>query len=121
MLLVEDDPDTLEVVQEVLAIEGSILTVASGAQQALELAKAGTFDLVISDLAMPDMDGFQMIAELRRRPHSAAWPSIAISGFGRADDAARAKAAGFDRHLSKPLSIDALHETYARRLEAAAS
>jgi len=102
-------------------MEGSILTVASNAQQALELAESGTFDLVLSDLAMPDMDGFQLIAELRRRPRSAGWPAIAVSGFGRADDAARARAAGFDAHLSKPLSIDELQEAYARLLAAAGS
>jgi two-component system CheB/CheR fusion protein len=60
------------------------------------------------------MDGLQLITELRRRSHSARWPAIAVTGFGRPDDAEHAKTAGFDDHLAKPLSIDALHEAFAR-------
>ena len=117
VLLVEDDPDTLDALREILTTEGSDVTAAFGARQALDLAEAETFDLVMSDIAMPGMDGLELIAELRSRPHSASWPAIAVSGFGRPDDAARAKAAGFDDHLAKPLSIEALHESYARLLD----
>jgi two-component system CheB/CheR fusion protein len=114
VLLVEDDAETLDVLRELLTTEGALVTVAPSAREALGHADAAMFDLVISDIAMPGMDGLQLIAELRRRPRSARWPAIAVTGFGRPDDAQRAKAAGFDEHLTKPLSIDALHEAFAR-------
>jgi len=110
VLLVEDDPDTLDAVRDILTMEEAVVTVASGGRQALEQARLATFDLVISDIAMPDMDGLKMISQLRGDPRSAHWPAIAVSGFVRPDDARKSKAAGFDAHLSKPLSIDALHE-----------
>jgi len=84
---------------------------------ALRVAEAETFQLVVSDIGMPGMDGLQLIAELRRRERSARWPAIAISGFGQASDAERAKAAGFDGHLAKPLSIEALHRTFERLVQ----
>jgi len=114
VLVVEDDADTLETLREVLITEGALVAVASSGREALEKAAAETFDLVISDIAMPGMDGLQLIAELRRRPHSAHWPAIAVTGFGRPGDADKAKAAGFDDHLAKPLSMDALHEAFGR-------
>lgn len=114
ILLVEDAADTLDAMRDVLTTEGAVVTAASGARQALEQADVATFDLVISDIAMPGMDGLQLIAELRRKPRSARWPAISVSGFGRPEDAVKAKAAGFDEHLAKPLSIDALHEAFAR-------
>jgi CheY-like chemotaxis protein len=70
------------------------------------------FDLIIADIAMPEMDGLQLLAELRRRPHSARWPAIAVTGFASGADAQRAKAAGFDAHLGKPLSLEALNEAF---------
>jgi two-component system CheB/CheR fusion protein len=114
VLLVEDDAETLGALRDILSTEGAIVTVASSGQEALEKSDAGAFDLVISDIAMPGMDGLQLIAELRRRPRSSLWPAIAVTGFGRPGDAERAKAAGFDDHLAKPLSIDALHESFSR-------
>ncbi len=116
VLLVEDNPDMLDVTQDVLTMEGAVVTTASGAREALQQAELATFDLVISDIAMPGMDGHQLIAELRRRPHSAHWPAIAVSGLVQPDDLQKSKVAGFDEHLAKPLSIDALHDAYARLL-----
>ena len=114
ILLVEDDVQTLEALCNVLRADGADVTAVSSVPEALAHAEASAFDLVVSDIAMPVMDGLQLIAELRRRPHSAHWPAIAVTGFGRPDDAERAKAAGFDAHLPKPLSFDALHEVLAR-------
>jgi two-component system CheB/CheR fusion protein len=118
ILLVEDDPDTLDALRDLLKTEGAAVTVASSAQEALMHADAGDFDLVISDIAMPGMDGLQFIEQLRRRPRSARWPAIAVTGFGRPGDDEKAKAAGFDVHLTKPLSLDALHEAFSRLVRA---
>ncbi len=69
---------------EVLATEGAV-TAVDNAQEALRIADGETFDLVVSDIGMPGMDGLQLIAELRRRERSARWPAIAVTGFGQAE------------------------------------
>ena len=120
VLLVEDNPDTLESLQLLLEVEGAQVTPAASAQAALQAAEAQDFDLLVSDIAMPGMDGLQLIAELRRRPRSARWPAIAVTGFAGPTDAQRTRAAGFDAHLGKPLSLDALKDTFSRLLEKAA-
>jgi two-component system CheB/CheR fusion protein len=112
VLLVEDDVEALDALGELLRTEGAQVTATSSAQEALRHAEATDFDLVISDIAMPDMNGLQLLVQLRRQPRSAAWLAIAVTGFGRPGDAEKAVAAGFDAHLTKPLSLDALHDTY---------
>jgi two-component system CheB/CheR fusion protein len=112
VLLVEDNPDTLQSLQMLLELQGAQVTPASSAAQALQKAAQEDFDLLVSDIAMPGMDGLQLIAELRRRPRSARWPAIAVTGFSGAADGKRATAAGFDAHLSKPLSLEALNEAF---------
>jgi two-component system CheB/CheR fusion protein len=114
VLLVEDNPDTLESLQMLLEMEGAQVTPASSAAVALQQAEEKDFDLLISDIAMPEMDGLQLLAELRRRPRSARWPAIAVTGFAGGADAQRAQAAGFDAHLGKPLSLEALNESFQR-------
>ena len=66
------------------------------------------FDLILSDIAMPDMSGYELIEALRKRPNMAKVPAIALTGFGRDQDAARALRAGFDAHLGKPVTFSAL-------------
>jgi two-component system CheB/CheR fusion protein len=112
VLLVEDNPDTLESLQMLLELQGAQVTPAASAAQALQAAAQQDFDLLISDIAMPGMNGLQLIEELRRQPRSARWPAIAVTGFAGEADAQRARAAGFDAHLGKPLSLDALNEVF---------
>ncbi|WP_232315521.1 CheR family methyltransferase [Aquincola tertiaricarbonis] len=108
ILLVEDNADTLDVLAELLRMEGAEVAAAMSAPQALALAESQDFDLVVSDIAMPGMDGHQLVRELRRRERSRSWPAIAVTGFGRPADAQRAAEAGFDAHIAKPLSLEAL-------------
>lgn len=111
VLLVDDDGEFLQAFATLLEKTGAYVTTANDAQSALAQAEAGHFDFVISDIAMPDMDGRQLVERLRQLPHAARWPAIAVSGFGRAEDVERSKAAGFDAHLNKPLSLELLRET----------
>jgi two-component system CheB/CheR fusion protein len=120
VLLVEDNPDTLESLQMLLELQGVQVTPASCAATALQAAAGQDFDLVISDIAMPGMDGLQLVAELRRRPRSAHWPAIAVTGFAGAADGQRAKAAGFDAHLGKPVSLEALNDTFRQLTQSTA-
>lgn len=107
ILLVDDTPDTLETFGYLLEHEGAVVTLAAGGAEALRLAETGDFDLLISDVGMPQMDGYEMMTELRARPRASALPAIALTGYGRAQDVQRALAAGFDAHVDKP--VDFVH------------
>jgi two-component system CheB/CheR fusion protein len=114
ILLVDDDLQALETLSEILRVEGARVTAAESAETAVKAARQGEFDLVISDIAMPGMDGFELISRLRELPHCRRWPAIALSGFGRAEDSAKSRAAGFDLHLNKPVSLEALNEAVGK-------
>jgi two-component system CheB/CheR fusion protein len=114
ILVVDDDLDTAQALCDLLGAEGAVAETASGGREALRRTADAEFDLVISDLAMPDMDGLELIRALRTQPRTAAWPAIAVTGFGRSVDGEQSLAAGFQSHLAKPLSLDALHEALSR-------
>ena len=108
VLAVDDYADALAPFAEVLRLEGAIVDTASGGQEALALLQTQHYDLLVSDLGMPGMDGFELIAEVRRHEPTRELRAIAMSGFGRRVDARRALEAGFDAHVPKPASIDEL-------------
>ena len=108
VLAVDDYADALAPFAEVLRLEGAIVDITPSAKKGLELLESNAYDLLVSDLGMPEMDGYQFIAEVRRRPETRELRSIAMSGFGRRADARRALEAGFNAHLPKPASIDEL-------------
>jgi len=85
------------------------------ARDALLASATLNFDLLLSDLSMPGMDGLQMIRLLRQQPRGQALAAIALSGYGGAREVEEALAAGFDEHLDKPISFELL-ERLARRL-----
>ena len=108
ILLVDDTPDTLEAFGELLRLEGAEVTTAASGLQALQAAQSADFDLILSDVAMPGMDGYELMRELRKLERIAQVPAIAVTGFGRPNDEDRARAAGFSAHVSKPVGLDAL-------------
>ncbi|VTU21307.1 Autoinducer 2 sensor kinase/phosphatase LuxQ [Variovorax sp. PBL-H6] len=114
ILLVDDDVATLETLGELLTAEGAKVTTAMSAYAAWEQAQNGNFDLLVSDIGMPGMDGLELITRLRQLPKAAHWPAIAVTGFGRPEDAQKSRAAGFDLHLTKPVSLDTLSEALVR-------
>ncbi|HSV60944.1 MAG TPA: chemotaxis protein CheB [Variovorax sp.] len=113
ILLVDDSKETLSLFKELLELEEAIVDTAPGGKDALEKLGANEYDLLISDLGMPEMTGYELIAEVRKMPgNSASVPAIALSGYGREADAERAVGVGFDGHLSKPASIDDVKAQY---------
>lgn len=114
VLAVDDYADALAPFAEVLRLEGALVDTASSGEEALALLQTQRYDLLVSDLGMPGMDGFALIAEVRRQEATRDLPSIAMSGFGRRVDARRALEAGFDAHLPKPASIDELKAAIGR-------
>ena len=110
ILVVDDSPDTLDMLCKLFEMDGAVVAAASGARAALEIARQRDFDVVLSDISMPGMDGFEFLRALRDIPRQANVPVIALTGFGRAEDVARAEAEGFFSHVTKPLDAHGLVE-----------
>lgn len=103
LMIIEDDPDTLEMLRATLASQGFRVTAFESAAETLEAAPENSVDLIISDIGMPAMDGFEMIKRLRQFEHYASVPAIALSGYASRKDAKAALASGFNAHISKPV------------------
>jgi two-component system CheB/CheR fusion protein len=110
LLLVDDVEDAVLVMQSLLEMYGADVLVATGARQALQILGSEQVDLLISDISMPDMDGYGLLREVRKMPRYATLPAVAVTGLGREQDIAAAREAGFSAHLGKPLSVDRLLE-----------
>jgi CheY-like chemotaxis protein len=94
-----------------LSALGYTAEIAEGAQQGLDLVSKGSPDLVLMDCEMPEMDGYQAVAEIRRREGDARHTVvIALTAHATADDRARCLDAGMDDYLSKPVKLQALEE-----------
>ena len=105
ILLVEDHEDTLRAMSRLLRTLEYRVTTATCISTALKVAAAEDFDLLISDMRLPDGSGMQLIKELlARRPIK----GIALSGYGEESDIQQTKEAGFQKHLTKPINFLAL-------------
>jgi len=105
ILVVEDHSDTLQALSRLLSHFGHEISLADGAQNALNIINSKEFDVVLCDIALPDGSGYDVIAEAkRRRPIKA----VALTGFSATEDIERGKKAGFDFHLSKPVDFHEL-------------
>ena len=113
ILLVEDDQDALTMLGLLLRSVGAVVTTAASAQEALSQVAPGLVDLVVSDIAMPEVDGYTLMGRLREEGLRDV-PAIAMTGFARPDDRARALAAGFDEHLGKPFQLAAFVKAVER-------
>lgn len=108
ILLVDDGIDMLESLASLLGMEGAVVATAASGPDAIALAQqAGQpYNLIVSDIGMPGMDGHALLAELRKLPATATTPAIALSGFTRPKDVDVALAAGFESHVRKPVAFD---------------
>jgi len=107
LLVVDDHHDTCIGMKMLLERRGYQITLAHTAGQAIEQAQQRKFDLLISDIGLPDRSGYELMKELRAKN---AMPGIALSGFGMENDIRKARAAGFSQHLTKPINFDRLDE-----------
>lgn len=110
VLAVDDDDGAREVIAAVLAACGAQVTTAASVAEAMHALALARIDVIVSDLAMPDHDGFSLLAAVRglADPSMAAIPVIACSAHGGRADDQRSLAAGFARHLAKPIQAGAL-------------
>jgi CheY-like chemotaxis protein len=111
VLLVEDHVDTARATVRLLERCGYKVAWADGVAAALRLAEAQPVDVVVSDLALPDGSGYEVMQQLHR---SHGLPGIALSGFGMEGDIVRGREAGFLEHLVKPVDVATLDQTIRR-------
>jgi PAS domain S-box-containing protein len=108
ILVVDDSPETTDMLSKLLQLEGAFVESARSGSEALEIAAKKRFDLIVSDISMPEMDGYELLRGLRQFPEMAEVPAVALTGYGRTIDIDRARSEGFAEHLTKPLDIDKL-------------
>jgi two-component system response regulator AtoC len=109
ILVVDDDPHFLRVLARILSGENFLVTSAAGACDALELLKSAQFDLVISDLRMPECDGLNFLESLRGSGNTV--PVIILTAYGEVDTYLAAMNAGATEYLNKPIQSDELLKT----------
>src|SRR5262249_26955074 len=110
VLVLDDSEDTTEMLRCLLEQNGAQVTTASSGMEALRLASEREFDVVLSDISMPGMDGFEFVRRLRELPGKRDLPVLALTGFGRPEDIERAQSEGFFSHLTKPFNVTTLSE-----------
>jgi PAS domain S-box-containing protein len=105
ILLVEDHGDTRHTLSRLLTHFGHQISVAENTQSALEIMRSQKFDVVLSDIGLPDGSGYEVVSQAKRKHPVKA---VAITGFGTDEDVRRGKEAGFDFHLVKPIDFHEL-------------
>jgi signal transduction histidine kinase/CheY-like chemotaxis protein len=110
ILVVDDSRDGAETMAELLRVWGHSVEVAFDGPSAVQLATEHEPDIVLLDIALPGLDGYQVAEKLRGRPNGARMRLVAITGFGTPEDRERARAAGFDEHVTKPVAPGKLKE-----------
>ncbi len=116
LLLVDDNPDALEALGMLLELDGHVVRSAHSGAAALEVTREFIPEVALVDIGMPGIDGFQLAQLLRARPELDSTLLVALTGYGSESDKSRALAAGFDLHLTKPLSIDKFRDVLGRRV-----
>lgn len=113
-LVVDDAPDVTEMLALFLQHAGYETVMAFSAFAALDAARTEQFDVVVSDIGMPGMNGYQLAEALRNLPEYNTIPMIAVTGFSAFDDRGRALKSGFNAHLTKPINPATLLELIQR-------
>ena len=112
IVAVDDDADTRGLLKAILERSGADTTVVSSGQEALEAIKNLRPDILVCDLAMPKMDGYELLKNVRGLAQQVGWlPSIAFTASARSEDRARSRRAGFQAHIAKPVNSNELVTT----------
>lgn len=107
-LIVDDVSDVTDMLSVLLTHAGYDVSTASRARDAIALARERQFDVVISDIGMPEMNGYQLAEALRALPGYETVPMVAVTGYSMFNDRSRSLTAGFNEHLTKPIDPRAL-------------
>lgn len=103
-LVVDDVSDVTEMLSVLLTHAGYEVSTASCAQDAIALAREHHFDVIISDIGMPEMNGYELAKALRSLPGYESVPMVAVTGYSMFDDRNRSLTAGFNEHVTKPIN-----------------
>jgi CheY-like chemotaxis protein len=108
ILVVEDNPLNLKLMRDVLLASGYDVVAAGSGEEGVALAGAVSPDLVLMDIQLPGIDGYEALRLLRRTPGVSDVPVVAVTAFAMPEDRERAAREGFDGYLEKPISVPAL-------------
>ena len=108
VLVADDDTDSLEILEYIMAAEGATVRTAKSAGEALQLLPTWTPDVMLLDIEMPVMNGYELLSAIRSQPALLDVPAVAVTGLGYPSDKDRAFAAGFAAHVTKPFDGSAL-------------
>ena len=117
VLVVDDEPDARALVRRLLEHSGATVTAAGSADVALNELRAKTFDVIVSDIGMPKVDGYSLMRDVRALAPDAPGrdvPAIALTAYARSEDRDKTAAAGFQAHVAKPVEIAELVRQIAR-------
>jgi CheY-like chemotaxis protein len=111
VLVVDDNRDAVDLLAEVISSLGYQVRVAYDGAAAVDEVLQFRPDVVLLDIGLPILDGYEVARRVRQTPEGADVKLVAVTGYGQEGDKSRADAAGFDRHLVKPIDLDKLFET----------
>lgn len=114
ILVIEDNPTNLDLMTYVLRALGYEVSYEMDGASGLETAQAGAFDLVLADILMPKLDGFELARRFKADPRRAATPLVAVTALAMTGDREKILASGFDGYISKPIDP----QTFAAQIEA---
>ena len=110
VLIVEDSADTLALLRTIFVQQGAQVSTATSATEALSLVQSNVPDIIVSDIGMPDTDGFELLQKIRELPDLENTPAIAISGYASEADRKQALGVGYSALMAKPVDVDALFD-----------
>jgi signal transduction histidine kinase/ActR/RegA family two-component response regulator len=114
ILVVEDNPDAAEALEVLLCSIGHEVVVTHDGRAAIEMAERVRPEVMLIDIGLPGMDGYEVARRVREHVDLAGVYLVALTGYGQAEDRERAVAAGFDRHVTKPIDVDTLQNLLQR-------
>ena len=114
ILVVDDNLDAAQMLAALLEVQGHAVSVEYDARGAIERARRERPDVLLLDIGLPDMDGYELARRLRAQPESADATLVALSGYGQNQDREEAHQAGFDHYLVKPADLGQVSEVLAR-------
>ncbi|HEX8472698.1 MAG TPA: PAS domain S-box protein [Pyrinomonadaceae bacterium] len=117
VLIVEDANDTLEMLQAIFERQGFETTLCETGAEALRIAASMWFDIIVSDIGLPQIDGYELLKRLRQMPHLRNTPAVALTGYATKKDAEAAYLAGFDLHIPKPVDPTVLTDSLEKLIE----